>query len=27
VVWSDHDSMGHDAAGTYRDLIAELRGG
>ncbi|MEY2568128.1 MAG: beta-glucosidase [Actinomycetota bacterium] len=27
VVWSDHDSMGHDAAGTYRDLVAELRGG
>lgn len=26
VIWSDRDSMGHDAAGTYRQLIADLRG-
>jgi beta-glucosidase/6-phospho-beta-glucosidase/beta-galactosidase len=25
VTWSDHDSMGDDAAGAYRDLIARLR--
>jgi beta-glucosidase/6-phospho-beta-glucosidase/beta-galactosidase len=27
VTWSDRDSMGHDAAGTFRHLITELRSG
>lgn len=27
LVWSEHDSMGDDAAGTYRDLIKALRAG